>query len=1298
MSESWHGTLELGRGGNSTSPSIDYKQKPVVKSKSQEFECTASEEQSNSVTVIKDQKENLSCRNDETTNSPPTHSSKVTRSISPQCRIIPIVNSNPNKLSPPLPKSLQSNNMTPPAKSVSPPFRILSISCSPECSNASQTFSRNSLSPTNSGVSNERDNEINDNDKNSPQKADSPTTLCHSIITEEILETVVEENTTENDSDKNEEVLSLNEIDKSEHSSTIVSKTSDSDFNKSLSKDTMMSDSLNSTLNKGFHLENKSGSFITSILTEPQFTEDNIDGMSGESTIINLQVTQCSVSSSNKSVHNLMQQHSTNSNNFTVDSRHDEDTKSTTNVCSPTKIESQESHLMPATFQNQCLESLPKHALISKVMSVSDSSHSSDEINRMDDEALMTTSTSKLILANWQDGHSKNNNRSPVVNLPLSNTNRCMNNTTSKGEPASDFRSIVKGTNHPISLPLVNKVVDSTTYGSSKGRTDFIEIGHNKWKGKVGDQTFLCKVRSKVGLQWVSCPVLEPFTKGNECNPNNSCDNGVNGESKQIGNKCCAMRHTLSDPSIVQNLNHSRKATSSRYTSSDVLKIEIPRDRSFSNEVDPLMDLEMYNENAPDVYQSFDLSDGFDSPSPPLNYNRETNGWLSGQAKTKRNIAGNSNSSNFPIADLKGENSKSERENVNSSMCAVKSYTFEDFENLPHIGDVDYRALSYLFHSPILLENVINGYFCPYIAIEPNYFRQGIFQWTRLFNLNMSLFDMKKIEKKLSIFYHKYCDLVFGNAVTAIEERFVHDDEYWYTVDCLKQILNQPTFTNVRQQILGTNELLQYSEKFKLCYSYCGNLRLFLKLDDFRVSEEEFETSREAPSPGNSDLYDNRMNNVWKLNDKSVEGPENSDQAKGELSSTVRRVEEKAKFSVSGVASSSSCCSRPKVDSSPLSPTLKNFSTQNMLSNFLQLCDNGSSSNEPGENSLDDDMCAYESDEEEEEETLKVYIETVAITVRSEVDQQNVEKDTTSVDEMSTVLSLCRTFHGELAYMARLRLSSCNSNPRSQASNTTFDTSACVGIDSHLSFSSWEEIDRLMKKLVPHMSPRLDFQYLLRLYAEFKFFILKTRRRNKRCRGCFFKEFSTSDGSFDRRCCRREEFVFLKLLRDELRYFAYPLRSCLATKSLFLEEHNVAYALTRLLSLSLDTIKTMRRSMRTCSDLENLNSDYSDNGDRSTTKDASSINCVETEAYSGDSGMDRMDMRDKVAFHLMNHRAFRTSSMWHNLQAWMSPSDFLDDPNVLHGNSSLLTHDNCHVTQFGGYEGETIFLRNAMTI
>ncbi|CAL1548105.1 unnamed protein product, partial [Lymnaea stagnalis] len=270
----------------------------------------------------------------------------------------------------------------------------------------------------------------------------------------------------------------------------------------------------------------------------------------------------------------------------------------------------------------------------------------------------------------------------------------------------------------------------------------------------------------------------------------------------------------------------------------------------------------------------------------------------------------------------------------------------------------------------------------------------------------------------------------------------------------------------------------------------------------------------------------------------------------------------------------------------------------------------------------------------------------------------------------------CRALHGELAYTAKMR------KPRASEKVLLVPghDEDCGGSESHISWNNWCSMDSIFKKLLPHISPRLDFQYLLKTYAEFKFFILKDRNRNFDLKGCFTKKYFPSE----ERCCRFEEFVFLKLIRDELQYFASVLRRSKATEALFLEERHVGFSLLGLLKIVLRNIHKMKRS--------NTRENISELG---PTEDFHFPNAKSWKHFRHSAFTNWMsELLDEAGaaveeqdFHYDNLSSFRTNRISKTLKEWMSPQDYMHDPNVLVSCRTVFAHTDTRSIELDGMRG-----------
>ncbi|XP_059177170.1 uncharacterized protein LOC131956654 [Physella acuta] len=297
-----------------------------------------------------------------------------------------------------------------------------------------------------------------------------------------------------------------------------------------------------------------------------------------------------------------------------------------------------------------------------------------------------------------------------------------------------------------------------------------------------------------------------------------------------------------------------------------------------------------------------------------------------------------------------------------------------------------------------------------------------------------------------------------------------------------------------------------------------------------------------------------------------------------------------------------------------------------------------------------------DSDSEDEMLTAETYAKTVC--------RSTSHGSPTKVNYINNA-HFCRAFYGELAYLARLR----RPRPLEKELIVPGPDSECGGCESHISWTNWCHMDALMKKLVPHISPRLDFQFLLKTYEEFKFFILKERSRNLEHKGCFTK------GNV---CCRFEELVFLKLIRDEVRYFAHVLSRSKVSEALFLEERDVAFTLLTLLKLLLRNIHKIKKSQTR----EPVAGILDKPASLLAAKRWIPFRHSSYERWISEKLED--PIWDEQNFHFDNYTNFRTTTNSYALKSWRSPQDFVQDPNVLVSCRTVFAHTDTRSIELAG--------------
>lgn len=548
-----------------------------------------------------------------------------------------------------------------------------------------------------------------------------------------------------------------------------------------------------------------------------------------------------------------------------------------------------------------------------------------------------------------------------------------------------------------------------------------------------------------------------------------------------------------------------------------------------------------------------------------------------------------------------------------------------------------------VYANPRLLENVISSSFKEELSLDKAYLSRGIFRWGRYFPALDE--NRHAVEVKLKAFFNFVLEMVLSPARlkrNRPEIKRLQEDVDRLQVKIerkLKAVQDLPTYENIRLELLKTdavddwepdNPRASYLDKSE-CHADVGRT-----------------TSRESkagslPSRTNNFLSDGSERKISEIQTETIISSTQDMEVGDMLHSDDSFSEVDEVFCIVG--------SGRTVLNFPNSPS-------EVLDEFLKLSQSGL-------------RCRYcdvaeESDSEDEMVATETYAKTVSTSFSPQFSNH--------VDYLGGG-SFCRAFYGELAYNAHMR----RHRPRSKLLIVPGPDHECGGCESHLSWNNWCTLDALFKKLVPHISPRLDFQYLLRTYAEFKHFILIDRKRNLEHKGCFMRK----NLSHMMKCCRFEEFAFLKLIRDELRHFAHVFRMSEASRNLFQEERDVGFSLLNLLRLVLRNVHKMRKSMSK-EQVKDLEDRPRDRGDYSV--------CFRHSAFQKwpqqeDYFVDPTVWTDQQGFHIRNFENFRFGSLSKTLRNWKSPQSYIHDPNVLVSCRTVFAQADTRALELTGIKG-----------
>ncbi|RUS86712.1 hypothetical protein EGW08_005502 [Elysia chlorotica] len=568
-----------------------------------------------------------------------------------------------------------------------------------------------------------------------------------------------------------------------------------------------------------------------------------------------------------------------------------------------------------------------------------------------------------------------------------------------------------------------------------------------------------------------------------------------------------------------------------------------------------------------------------------------------------------------------------------------------------------------IYANPRLLENVLSGKFKFDPSLDKDYISHGVYRKGRFFSY-LSDSCKSAVDGKLKAYFNAKREELSTRRQYRTEElkRLQRKaDELQVKIDNkLEEVKDLPTFHDVRMHLLKTHKMDTWEPERAKKRKYCSSTS-DEDIGDIPGSSEpeansaSVNTCRSSPSPalGERKSQSEACNSETRTGSQANGGtctpcvhsrkpqPCNDFQFESTIFLEEQREEELLD---------------PQLCTSPAN------SMETALEDFSKLCDRDLACKRCGD--------ADESDAEDELAALDVYVRTVGP-------------------------RFSRALHGELAYSAHVRPPRlCCETEKSDTDGLQFTAvkavGACQGAACHLSWQDWSAMDLHFRKLVPHSSPRLDFQFLLKTYAELKHFVLKERRRNVELKGCYVKSFSwrqnhqtvgghhqqSQDPSNSRPTCSRvEEFVFLKLLRDELYHFGHMITASAGARALFVEERDIGHSCLFLLRMILRIIHRMRHRIQlaraTRQQQQQQQQDQEDN----------------SSPGAGSQHLDLNAMEDHRQFHVSNFQRFRSDSMLDSLRTWMTPQDYSPDPNILVSGRTVVAHTDSRSLELAGMLG-----------
>ena len=550
-----------------------------------------------------------------------------------------------------------------------------------------------------------------------------------------------------------------------------------------------------------------------------------------------------------------------------------------------------------------------------------------------------------------------------------------------------------------------------------------------------------------------------------------------------------------------------------------------------------------------------------------------------------------------------------------------------------------------VYANPRLLENVISGKFKFDPSLDKDYICYGVFKRGRFFSYLSN--DVKSlVDEKLKAYFNaKRDEFNSGRRFKTEQLRQMQNrtDELQVKIDKkLEEVKDLPTFHDVRMHLLKTHKMDSWEPERANGRKYCSTP----PEEDIGIVRESSKTetnisSAQAcvstpPAPTESKTQSGACNSVESKTQPCVGSEIGSNS--NNMSNYSRKPQPCNDFQFENTI-----FLEEQREEELLSPQLcpsPGNSMETVLDDFSKLCDRALTCKRCGD--------SEESDTEDEQAALDVYVRTVGP-------------------------RFSRALHGELAYTTYIRPSRQYSETGTAGLLFTMvkAVGACHGASCHLSWQDWSAMDLHFRKLVPHSSPRLDFQFLLKTYAELKHFVLKERRRNSECKGCYVKAFlwqayqvdghQQSQESNSPKCSRVEEFVFLKLLRDELYHFGHMIRVSAGARALFVEERDIGHTCLFLLRTILRIIHRMKRRIQLARVRQPADSSFA----------PQDLNMIE----------------DHRQFHISNFLRFRADSMLDSLRTWMTPEDYSPDPNILVSGRTVVAHTDSRSLELAGMLG-----------
>ncbi|XP_012945506.1 uncharacterized protein LOC101864191 [Aplysia californica] len=607
-------------------------------------------------------------------------------------------------------------------------------------------------------------------------------------------------------------------------------------------------------------------------------------------------------------------------------------------------------------------------------------------------------------------------------------------------------------------------------------------------------------------------------------------------------------------------------------------------------------------------------------------------------------------------SDSEDENDQDEGENNTHHGMQIKEYFLDDVS-------VRKIPITILFANHLLLEHALNRNVCQQPHMQFVRYRSfvdsGVFTWSRFHDIPEE--SRRVVEAKVRSFFH-YCRKMMGYECENEQDRElmrleqeIMDEQQQKIERRLRKVQDLPTFQDVMEEI--STSLSSHIEPGRALISSPSSR-----------SDDRHKVHICTPDPATPGAPDGKAAHSRKC-PYGFKG-RRSDRAENTCkrvppTAPPRTADAETTYSESERHDSVAVSYQQKPHLSTLLAGVT--STSQAVQEFHRLCEHGlttpASSPCVSQSLFVDEGTGaavtppptdYDSDSEDEMITLDTYARIMTRPL------QRRRSETSTRDDTVFAIYSYTPFSGELAYAVRRR------PPRRKVKAVVVrgPREVCLGVGSHVTLAVWTQMDQLMKKLVPHISPRLDFRFLLKIYEQFKQIVLVPRKKNYSVKGCY---------QIERSCTRFLEFVFLKLIRDELRVFSHVMRKSKMAKALATEEKEISLSLVSLLSVVLENLGKMKRTLHR----EHVNGFKGVNEPVNPPDPFADHPIVFRHPSYRDWQSDRETYRPPLEPSEMAHAcsddAFFLPYVSKTLSTWMSPEHLGSaDPNVLLGGTQVM--------------------------